>query len=130
MLPVVVVVVGDMPTSTYLRIDRRSHRTAAAIVTSNRDTIEWLALMADPLFAHSAIDRLQAAADDLVLGRLVRTACSRARFLHAAPDSRYDGCVTTGILALLGTPTSRPPRRVAAASPRKSAESDRPNDAY
>jgi len=43
------------------------HRSAATIVTSNRDTIEWLALMADPLLAQSAIDRLQSAAHELVL---------------------------------------------------------------
>lgn len=36
-------------------------------VTSNREPIEWLALMADPLLAQSAIDRLQSAAPELVL---------------------------------------------------------------
>jgi DNA replication protein DnaC len=43
------------------------HRTGATIVTSNRDPSEWLALMADPLLAQSAIDRLQSAAHELVL---------------------------------------------------------------
>jgi DNA replication protein DnaC len=43
------------------------HRSAATIVTSNRDPVEWLALMADPLLAQSAIDRLQSAAHELVL---------------------------------------------------------------
>ena len=43
------------------------HRNAATIVTSNRDPIEWLALMADPLLAQSAIDRLQSAAHELIL---------------------------------------------------------------
>lgn len=43
------------------------HRSAATIVTSNRDPVEWLALMADPLLAQSAIDRLQSAAYELVL---------------------------------------------------------------
>jgi DNA replication protein DnaC len=43
------------------------HRTAATVVTSNREPIEWLALMADPLLAQSAIDRLQSAAHELVL---------------------------------------------------------------
>ncbi len=37
----------------------KGRRSAATIVTSNRDPIEWLALMADPLLAQSAIDRLQ-----------------------------------------------------------------------
>jgi DNA replication protein DnaC len=43
------------------------HRTASTIVTSNRDPAEWLAFMADPLLAQSAIDRLQSAAHELVL---------------------------------------------------------------
>ena len=43
------------------------HRTAATIITSNREPVEWLALMADPLLAQSAIDRLQSAAYELVL---------------------------------------------------------------
>jgi DNA replication protein DnaC len=37
------------------------------VVTSNREPIEWLGLMADPLLAQSAIDRLQSAAHELVL---------------------------------------------------------------
>lgn len=43
------------------------HRRAATIVTSNREPIEWLALMADPLLAQSAIDRLQSAAHELIV---------------------------------------------------------------
>lgn len=43
------------------------HRSAATIVTSNREPVEWLALMADPLLAQSAIDRLQNAAYELVI---------------------------------------------------------------
>jgi DNA replication protein DnaC len=43
------------------------HRAAATVVTSNREPVEWLGLMADPLLAQSAIDRLQSAAHELVL---------------------------------------------------------------
>jgi DNA replication protein DnaC len=43
------------------------HRASATIVNSNREPVEWLALMADPLLAQSAIDRLQSAAHELVL---------------------------------------------------------------
>jgi DNA replication protein DnaC len=43
------------------------HRRASTVVTSNRDPIEWLAVMADPLLAQSAIDRLQSAAYELVV---------------------------------------------------------------
>ena len=43
------------------------HRAAATVVTSNRTPVEWLGLMADPLLAQSAIDRLQSAAHELIL---------------------------------------------------------------
>lgn len=43
------------------------HRRAATITTSNREPVEWLGLMAEPLLAQSAIDRLQSAAYELVL---------------------------------------------------------------
>lgn len=43
------------------------HRRAATILTSNRDTGEMLAQMADPLLAQSAIDRLHSNAHELVI---------------------------------------------------------------
>jgi IstB-like ATP binding protein len=43
------------------------HRRASTIVTSNRAPAEWLAAIADPLLAQSAVDRLQSAAYELVL---------------------------------------------------------------
>lgn len=43
------------------------HRRASTITTSNRAPDEWLATMADPLLAQSAIDRLQSAAYELVV---------------------------------------------------------------
>ena len=43
------------------------HRTAATVATSNREPFEWLGVMADPLLAQSAIDRLQSAALELLL---------------------------------------------------------------
>lgn len=43
------------------------HRSAATVVTSNREPVEWLAMMADPLLAQSAIDRLQNTAYELVI---------------------------------------------------------------
>ncbi len=43
------------------------HRRAATLITSNRDPIEWLAVMADQLLAQSAIDRLTSAAYELVI---------------------------------------------------------------
>lgn len=43
------------------------HRAASIVITSNREPGEWLALMADPIRAQSAIDRLQNAAYELVV---------------------------------------------------------------
>lgn len=43
------------------------HRRGSIVVTSNREPQEWLALMADPIRAQSAIDRLQNAAYELVI---------------------------------------------------------------
>lgn len=43
------------------------HRRASTIITSNREPNEWIALMADPLLAQSAIDRLTSAAHELII---------------------------------------------------------------
>lgn len=43
------------------------HQRASIVVTSNREPGEWLALMADPIRAQSAIDRLQNASFELVV---------------------------------------------------------------
>jgi DNA replication protein DnaC len=43
------------------------HLKSSTVITSNRDPSEWLAVMADPLLAQSAIDRLQSAAYELVV---------------------------------------------------------------
>ena len=54
-------------TSDFYDLVVERHRRAATVFTSNRDTSEWLALMADPLLAQSAIDRVTSAAWELVL---------------------------------------------------------------
>lgn len=43
------------------------HRRASLVVTSNREPVEWLATMGDPLLAQSAVDRLLNSAYELVL---------------------------------------------------------------
>lgn len=43
------------------------HHSAATVLTSNRDPVEWLAVMSDPLLAQSAVDRLKSAAWELVI---------------------------------------------------------------
>src|SRR5688500_1175593 len=73
------------------------HRVAATIVTSNREPIEWLGYMADPLLAQSAIDRLQSAAHELVLDG----ESYRQRQKPAVADDKLDPA----------TPTRRTSRR-------------------
>lgn len=43
------------------------HHHSATVLTSNRDPSEWLAVMANPLLAQSAVDRLKSAAWELVI---------------------------------------------------------------
>lgn len=43
------------------------HRRASTVITANRDPAEMQAMIADPLLAQSAIDRLQSAAFELVV---------------------------------------------------------------
>jgi DNA replication protein DnaC len=43
------------------------HRKTATILTSNREPSEWLAMMADPLLAQSAVDRLVSTAHELII---------------------------------------------------------------
>lgn len=57
----------DFDTADIYELIVERHRASATVVTSNREPVEWLGLMADPLLAQSAIDRLQFAAHELVL---------------------------------------------------------------
>ncbi len=53
---------GATETSDIYELVVERHRTAATVLTSNRDPSEWLAVMADPLLAQSAVDRMKSAA--------------------------------------------------------------------
>jgi DNA replication protein DnaC len=54
-------------TSDFYELIVERHRQASTITTSNREPPEILAMMADPLLAQSAMDRLQSAAYELVI---------------------------------------------------------------
>jgi len=54
-------------TADFYELVVERHRRASTVITSNRDPAEMLAMMADPLLAQSAIDRLQSAAYELVV---------------------------------------------------------------
>jgi DNA replication protein DnaC len=57
----------DTETHDFYELVVERHLKASTVITSNRDPSEWLAVMADPLLAQSAIDRLQSAAYELVV---------------------------------------------------------------
>lgn len=54
-------------TADFYELVVERHKVAATLLTSNREPPEWLAMLADPLLAQSAIDRLQSAAWELVI---------------------------------------------------------------
>jgi DNA replication protein DnaC len=54
-------------TADFYQLCVERHRRAATIVTSNRTAEEWLSMMADPLLAQSAVDRLASTAHELVI---------------------------------------------------------------
>lgn len=54
-------------TADFYEIVVERHLKKPTVLTSNRDPVEWLAALADPLLAQSAVDRLQSAAWELVV---------------------------------------------------------------
>jgi len=54
-------------TNDFYELVVERHRQGSTVITSNRDPSEFLAQMADPLLAQSAVDRLQSAAYELVI---------------------------------------------------------------
>jgi DNA replication protein DnaC len=54
-------------TGDFYEIAVERHLSSATLLTSNREPIEWLGQLADPLLAQSAIDRLQSSAYELVI---------------------------------------------------------------
>ncbi len=58
---------GATETSDFYELIVERHRHASTIITSNREPPEMMTMMADPLLAQSAIDRLQSAAFELLV---------------------------------------------------------------
>jgi len=58
---------GPTETADFYEVCVERHQRASTIVTSNRTAEEWLAIMADPLLAQSAVDRLVSTAHELVI---------------------------------------------------------------
>jgi DNA replication protein DnaC len=58
---------GPTETADFYELCVERHQRAATVVTSNRTAEEWLSMMADPLLAQSAVDRLVSTAHELVI---------------------------------------------------------------
>ena len=54
-------------TTDFYELIVERHRKKATIITSNREPSEWLAMMADPLLAQSAVDRLTSTCHELII---------------------------------------------------------------
>jgi DNA replication protein DnaC len=58
---------GPTETTDFYELSVERHQRASTVVTSNRTPEEWLSLMADPLLAQSAVDRLVSTAHELII---------------------------------------------------------------
>ena len=54
-------------TADFYQLCVERHQKAATVITSNRTPEEWLSMMADPLLAQSAVDRLASTAHELII---------------------------------------------------------------
>ncbi|WP_237107313.1 ATP-binding protein [Nonomuraea sp. MG754425] len=87
----------QIETADFYELIVERHREAATVVTSNRAPGHWLAMMADPLLAQSAVDRLVSVAHVLIVeGESYR--------MRQRPTMHPDNDPTTG-LARSRTPT-------------------------
>ena len=56
-----------LETTDFYELVVERHRKASTLITSNREPAEWLALLAEPLLAQSAVDRLVSSAHELIV---------------------------------------------------------------
>jgi DNA replication protein DnaC len=58
---------GPTETADFYQLCAERHQRASTVVTSNRTPEEWLSMMADPLLAQSAVDRLVSTTHELII---------------------------------------------------------------
>ena len=75
-------------TNDFYELVVERHRQGATVITSNRDPSEFLAQMADPLLAQSAIDRVQSAAYELVIEGESYRKRQKPQAAQALPEAR------------------------------------------
>jgi DNA replication protein DnaC len=78
-------------TADFYELVVERHRKTATVLTSNREPSEWLTMMADPLLAQSAVDRLTSTCHELIVEgesyrRRQRPTVNTARNETAAKD--------------------------------------------
>jgi len=78
-------------TADFYQLCVERHRKTSTVVTSNRTPEEWLSMMADPLLAQSAVDRLASTAHELIIeGQSYRHRQKPSLRSAASPDPGGD----------------------------------------
>ncbi|HUZ38818.1 MAG TPA: AFG1/ZapE family ATPase [Streptosporangiaceae bacterium] len=78
-------------TADFYQLCVERHRKTSTVVTSNRTPEEWLSMMADPLLAQSAVDRLASTARELIIeGQSYRHRQKPSLRSAASPDPGGD----------------------------------------
>jgi hypothetical protein len=79
-------------TADFYELVVERHKVAATVITSSTDPVEWLTMLADPLLAQSAVDRLHSSAmGTRHRGRVVPS--TRAAYCAHADDLQEDASV-------------------------------------